>query len=153
RMFTFELNQSNGAMGAVNNIPDGIDTYQQVITPSGKFLYSARHSILSSGFQGPQELAGFLVNADGSLTPLPQAPIPTPAQPQILTMSPNGNFLYVSGVIYSGPSGGPFTSTNDIRAYAIDQNTGSLSLTAEYTDSTQGIVPMIDPAVKFAYIP
>ncbi|MGA2890893.1 MAG: hypothetical protein ABSE51_22960 [Terracidiphilus sp.] len=65
-------------------------------------------------------------------------------------MSPNGNFLYISGVIYPSTPGGP--STNDISAYAIDPNTGSLSLTAAYTN-IPSTIPTIDPAVKYVYVP
>jgi hypothetical protein len=58
-----------------------------------------------------------------------------------MTMSPNGNFLY-----HVGP--------NDIRIYLIDQSTGYLTLTEVYTNLNAGAGPLIiDPAVKFAYIP
>lgn len=62
-------------------------------------------------------------------------------------MSPNGNFLYHSGINYAA------NSAKEVRAYAIDQNTGSLSLTAVYTNIPFSNAPLaIDPAVKYVYI-
>lgn len=159
RMFTFQLNQSSGAMGAVQNIPDGISAGDQVITPSGKFLYSETHAIQSSGLQGARELAGFRVNGDGSLTPIAPGPLPLPANDfgiRTLTMSPNGNFLYVSSMHTTINPGVSTATTVEIQAFAIDQNTGALSQTADYT-STAGqpnsptATLVIDPKVKYVY--
>lgn len=149
-MFTFSINQSNGALTATSiTYKIGVGAGMQVITPSGKFLYVETNQLLSTGFPGPAELVGYQVNADGTLTPIAQAPVQSPQQPAIITMSPNGDFLYISGVIYPSTPGGP--STNDISAYAIDQNTGALTLTADYTNIPSAILT-IDPAVKYVYV-
>jgi hypothetical protein len=159
RMFTFKLNQSTGAMGPVQNIADGTSAGEQVITPSGKFLYSETHAILSSGLEGARELAGFRVNNDGSLTPISPGPLPLPANDfgiQTLTMSPNGNFLYVSSMHTTINPGVSTGTTVEIQAFAIDQNTGALSQTADYTSTAgQPNAPsatlVIDPSVKYVY--
>jgi len=63
-------------------------------------------------------------------------------------MSPNGNFLCHMGINYAAGT------VKEIRVYAIDQNTGSLSLTAVYNDIPfNGATLVIDPAVKYVYIP
>ena len=148
-MFTFTMNQSNGALTATSiTYKIGVGAGMQVVTPSGKFLYVETHQLLSTGFPGPAQLDGYQVNADGTLTPIAQAPIQSPQQPAILTMSPNGKFLYISGVIYPSTPGGP--SSNDNSVYAIDPNTGSLTLTADYTNIPSTVL-FIDPAVKYAY--
>jgi hypothetical protein len=120
-MFTFSINQPNGRLTATSiAYKIGVGAGMQVITPSGKFLYVETNHLLSTGFPGPAELVGYQVNADGTLTPIAQAPVQSPQQPAIITVSPNGDFPYISGVIYPSTPGGP--STNDISAYAIDQN-------------------------------
>lgn len=154
-MFTFSMNQSSGALTTPKTTQLGPGAGAQgagpqVITPSGNFLYVETHSTQSTGFPGPAELAGYQVNSDGSLTAISQAPLATPQQPAVITMSPNGNFLFVSGVIYPPTPGGPVS--NDISAYAIDQETGALSLTANYTNNADGILIYIDPAAKYAYV-
>ena len=159
RMFTFALDQTTGVMGATQNIPDGISAGEQVITPSGKFLYSETHAVQNNGSEGPRELAGFLVNGDGSLTPISPAPLPLPTNDfgiHTLTMSPNGNFLYVSSMYTVINLGVSVVTTMEIQAYAIDQNTGALTKTEDYTwDTRQTGYPTsalaIDPTVKYVY--
>jgi len=150
-IFTYTLDQSNGALTATSTAYQvGVGAGEEVITPSGKFLYIETNQLLSTGFPGPAELRGYQVNADGTLTPIAQAPIQSPQRPAIITMSPNGNFLYISGVIYPSTPGGP--SAIDNSAYAIDPNTGALTLTADYTNIPSTILT-IDPAVKYVYFP
>jgi hypothetical protein len=96
-MFTFTLDQTTGALSAISTTQLGLGAGEQVITPSGKFLYLETASIQSNGFRGPAELAGFQVNGDGSLTPLSQAPVQSPQQPAIINMSPNGSHYGVTG--------------------------------------------------------
>ena len=162
-MFGFSIDQTSGALSAVSHIQDGLSAGEQVVTPSGKFLYSETHSIQSNGFQGPRELAGFQVNSDGSFTPISQAPLQLPSNNYgifpTLTMSPNGNFLYVSSMYTVSTAGPPpvTTTTIEIQAYVIDQNTGALTKTGDYTwDATRANHPfgplVIDPAVKYVYL-
>jgi 6-phosphogluconolactonase (cycloisomerase 2 family) len=135
----FGINQQNGGLALVGETQDGIQASNQVITPSGKFLYSDQNYSTSGPFD--VQIAGFIVNADGSLTPINQAPQQTPDQAVVgMVMSPNGNFLYS---VYPG----------DVRAYAINPANGTLTLTAVYTNiNTSGGPLAIDPAVKYVYL-
>lgn len=146
----FSIDQTNGTLSAVSKTKIGVGGGQQVITPSGKFLYSYQTYTPSNGVDSLQ-IAGYQVNTDGSLTPLSQPSQQTPDQPAaVLIMSPNGNFLYHVGIDYAAGN------KLEIRAYAINQNTGSLSLTAVYTNirAVGGFQPIaIDPAAKYVYIP
>ena len=101
------------------------------VHPTGKFLYSEEMNLQSFNY----EIVGFQINADGSLTRLPN-PAQTPDTGVFqLLVSPNGNFLY-------------HTANGVLRAYQIDQNTGALSLTGVF----QAILNVaIDPTVKFVF--
>ena len=105
-----------------------------------EFLYSETHAVQNNGSEGPRELAGFLVNSDGSLTPISPAPLLLPTNDfgiHTLTMSPNGNFLYVSSMYTVINLGVSVVTTMEIQAYAIDQNTGALTKTEDYTWDTR----------------
>jgi hypothetical protein len=117
-LYGFSIDQASGRLMQANTANDGIYPYAQVLTPSGKFLY------VGQGYRGTQgiqsEIVAYKVNADCTLASLSQAPQQTADDPATrLIMSPTGNFLY-----HGGASGG--------RIFAIDQNTGALSLTASY---------------------
>lgn len=138
--YGFTINGASGALMQSSTTNDGIEPSNQVITPNGKFIYSDQSY---SGNVGVDvEIVGYKVNADGSLTQLDQAPQQTPDFPaEGLTISPNGKFLY-------------HVAPNDIRVYAIDPNTGYLTLTVVYSNyNPSGGTLVIDPAVKFAYLP
>jgi len=146
-LYGFSIDQTTGALSAVSTTNDGTAASAQVITPSGKFLYVGR-LLVNNTVPYAVEIAGYQVNADGSLTQLSQAPQQTPVQGTTLMMSPNGNFLYHFGRIYNYAIRSSYI---EIRAYAIDQNTGALSLTAVYDDANF-LFLVIDPAVKYVYI-
>jgi hypothetical protein len=135
----FGINQQSGGLTRVSETQDGIEATNQVLTPSGKFLYSDQNYSTS----GPVDvqIAGFIVNPDASLTPINQAPQQTPDQAVIgMVMSPNGNFLYS-------------VAPGDVRAFAINPANGTLTLTAVYTNINPGGGSMaIDPAVKCVYL-
>lgn len=141
-LYGFSLDQTTGALSAASKTDDGIQPGGQVITPSGKFLYSSQTYITAGGSYA--EIVGYQVNSDGSLRLLSQVPQQTEdAAAAQLFMSPNGNFLYLLG---SGAG-------REIRAYMIDQNTGALSLTAVYNIPFIGNADFaIDPAVKYVYV-
>ena len=135
----FGINRQNGGLTLVSETQDGPEASNQVLTPSGKFLYSDQNY----GTNGPVDvqIAGFKVNHDGSLTPVNQTPQQTPDQAVVgMVMSPNGNFLYS-------------VAAGDVRAYAINPANGTLTLTADYTNINSGGGSLaIDPAVKHVYL-
>jgi 6-phosphogluconolactonase len=138
-LYGFSINPEDGGLTPASTTPDGMEPTNQAITLSGKFLYSDQDYSTS----GPVdvEIVGFKVNPNGSLTPIDQAPQKTPDQAGVgLVISPNSNFLY-------------HVAPGDVRAYAINQDTGKLTLTAVYTDINQsGGSLVIDPAVKYVYL-
>jgi 6-phosphogluconolactonase (cycloisomerase 2 family) len=138
-LFGMSINLQAGDLKHVSTTSDGLEPTNQAITPSGKFLYSDRDYSTS----GPVdvEIVGFKVNSDGSLTPIDQDPQKTPDQAGVgLIISPNSNFLY-------------HVAPGDVRAYAINKDTGKLTLTAVYTDINRGGGSLvIDPAVKYVYL-
>lgn len=147
KLYGFSVDQTTGDLSSASTTDDGVGATTQVVTPSGKFLYADQDNDTTKDV----EIVGYKVNVDGSLTQLSQDPQQTPDSPAtLLIMSPNGNFLYHLGTAYAPPS----PSVAEIRVYAIDQNTGSLSLTAVYTDSriANAEALAIDPAVKYVYI-
>ena len=143
-LYGFALNQASGALSQSSTTDDGIEPGGQVITPSGKFLYAQQLNNVTDGAQ----VVGFKVNADGSLTQLSQAPQQAPNQNPSLMMSPNGNFLYVVG---GTPLIGSSSSAGEVRAYAIDQNSGALSLTAVYDYPNSEFPLAIDQNVQYVY--
>lgn len=60
----------------------------------------------------PGGMAAYAVYSGGELTPLPGAPYPTGSQPEGLTISPNGKYLYITNANSGNERGG-------IAAYAI----------------------------------
>jgi 6-phosphogluconolactonase (cycloisomerase 2 family) len=131
----FSIDQTTGALTQLASSPfaGGLSMGVLSMHPSGKFLYS--EELNAQTFNN--EIVGFQINADGSLTRLPNA-AQTPDQGgPLLVVSPNGNFLY-------------HASLGSVRAYQIDQNTGALTLTGVF--QVPGIVA-IDPTVKFVFSP
>ncbi len=132
------IDQNTGALAKLagtNGATTGM--IGQTLTPSGQYLYSEQQFTDTGGIIH-LEIVGYRINADGSLTALSFAPQQTPdggvAQ---LLMSPNGNFLY-------------HVANSNIRAYAIDPSTGTLSLTGVFNIPNLGYVA-IDPAVRLVY--
>lgn len=138
-LFGFSINSQDGDLKHVSTTNDGLEPTNQAITPSGKFLYSDRNY----GTNGlvDVEIVGFKVNSDGSLTAIDQEPQKTPDQAGVgLIVSPNSNFLY-------------HVAPGDVRDYAINKDTGKLTLVAVYKDINQsGGSLVIDPAVKYVYL-
>ncbi len=76
----------------------------------------------------------------GQLTPVPNSPFTVPGiAPWGIAVSPNGKFVYV-GTSYSG-----------ICAFALDQQTGALTLIANYSVSGGAPSVTISPNGKFLY--
>lgn len=135
-IYGFSIDPNSGALTQVSSTSDGTYGALQVITPSGKFLYSETGYL--NGTTGDIEIVGFQVNADGSLTPISMPPQKTPDQSVTpLLISPNGKFLYEEGA-------------SALRVYTIDPNTGVLTISV--TDSNYHSFDLtFDPTSQFAY--
>lgn len=138
--YGFTINRTNGALAQSSVTDDGSFSSNQTITPNGRFLYSDQSYTGSDG-AGDVEIVGYRINADGSLTQLDQAPQQTLDHPaDNMVMSPNGKFLYNMG-------------TGGIRVYDVDPETGYLTLAALYSNYPYSGTAVVDPAVKFVYMP
>jgi 6-phosphogluconolactonase (cycloisomerase 2 family) len=89
----FQLNTSTGALTALATptvAVTGASALSEVkIDPSNKYLY-----VIS---EGTNQIYGFSINADGSLTAM-AAPFPTGVKPQSMAFDASGSFLYVINV-------------------------------------------------------
>jgi DNA-binding beta-propeller fold protein YncE len=71
-------------------IPIGGGGTGMVLTPDGRFLYIA--------CSGTNDVYGFRVNGDGTLTPVPGERFDAPRTPESVAVTPDGSHLYVTSV-------------------------------------------------------
>ena len=138
----WKLNAATGVLTPLPGFPEdagGRLMSGQAITPSGQFLYA--QEIYFKNNTGYYEIVGYRVNADGTLTRLPWTVQTTNTGVPPLVMSPNGNFLLN-------------TVGTTVQSYAIDQATGTLTLSGTVSVSgSNGIgQPAIDPTLKYVYV-
>lgn len=109
------------------------------ITPDGKFLYAADRSSGTSA--APGNLDAFMINANGSLTPLMPPSYSTGGNPDDVVIDPTGKFLYVAGFGNSMVNEFSLASDGSLKAIASISSGGShpQSLT-------------IDPSGKFLVV-
>jgi 6-phosphogluconolactonase len=109
----FAIDGENGGLDFLNFSPVGTPAgtvslpVSLAVAPNSSFLYVAD---LAQAI-----IAGFTINSDGSLTPMPSTFTAGPA-PTFLTIDPQSKFLYVADQV-----------TNQIFAFTIDPSTGALS--------------------------
>ncbi|MBP2324817.1 6-phosphogluconolactonase (cycloisomerase 2 family) [Kibdelosporangium banguiense] len=87
---TFPLRPDGTLGNARPPVPIGAAGGGIGITPDGRFLYIA---CLET-----DDIHGFQIGADGSLTPVPGSPFPAPRTPEGIAMAPDGSHLYVASV-------------------------------------------------------
>jgi 6-phosphogluconolactonase len=130
----------DGATGALTPVP-GSPFFQFkeyfpgpfAFTPSGAYLYA------SSVFGLNSYIAGFALNADGSLTELTGSPFSS-SYPDGLAVAPSGNFLFVGD--YNG----------FIEVYGINGSTGALTLVNSVpTLDTYPVIEVTTSAGEFLY--
>jgi 6-phosphogluconolactonase (cycloisomerase 2 family) len=125
------------------HVSDGVSSV--AVDPSGKFLYVPNPSTST--------VSGFVIQAGGSLTPVPGVVFSTCASstttscpssvPTAAAVDPTGHFLYVAN-----------TGTTTISEFTIDTNTGELT---PFTTPTQNVGTgpsfiAFDPDDKFVYV-
>jgi DNA-binding beta-propeller fold protein YncE len=103
-----------------------IGIYARAITPdpAGRFVY------VTTTDQGVESVRPFQIDlSTGGLTVAQTAAIP---RALVTTIDPSGRFAYVTtdGLFVDGGSGNLRWVARDVRAYAIDSTTGTLTLTA-----------------------
>jgi 6-phosphogluconolactonase len=133
----------SGALLAVSGSPFAVGSSANSVTvvPSGRFAYVA--DVI------PGDVSGFSVAQNGVLTPVPGFPFATPDGTAFVTTDPSGRFLYALNCGDNCSGSGP----GYIAAYAIDQQTGSLTpvIGSPFTTGQFPYSLAIDPTGHFAY--
>ena len=144
----FTINQTTGVLTPTSPatvITDGIP-FQVVVTPSGKFAYVVNN--LAGGDQ-TVAVSQYTVNsATGVLTQNSSYGVSAGSGPTAIAVDPTSRFAYVVNRL-----------DNTVSMYAIDPNTGNLTLNSTATNPTAtiatGTEPFridFDPAGKFLYV-
>lgn len=140
--------RSNGYLTAT--FPSGTATEPIAATVSGRFLYSVVGTPGKGGTIG--SIFGYLVNADGTTTPLPTPPVNTAsnASPSHIAVDPLSKFLYMSDC-----------NNQAIWGFTIDSATGALTQIAGSpflgagncfnNFNTNSIQLQVDPLGRFLY--
>ena len=121
---------SLGAVASVGATPRGMTLVER---GSKRFLYVAGY--------GTNKLYGFEIDGAGGLTAL--TGMPSPTAPNLLSASPDGQYLYV----------GLWTSAA-VAQYAINGTTGALTALTPATvaTGTQPYEPFVHPSGQWAYV-
>ena len=123
-----------------------LDQGQFAFHPSAKFLYiasAATRFVSQISYHG---IAGVDLSTS-NLTPIPGSPFSNGQFMNSVSVEPTGHFLYTSGLLNTS------SSTSAFETYAVDSNTGTLTLIS--TDSSPGSQPsgtiLFHPSGKFGY--
>jgi len=91
---------------------------------------------------GSNDVSAYTITTGtGALTPVTNSPFAAGTNPSAVTVSPNGNFLYVA-------NGGD----NNVSAFTIDGATGALTSPATIAAGTSPSGVSIDPNGLFLYV-
>lgn len=104
----FDIQPDGSLSGPTAATPIGVSGSGLVITPDGRFLYTA--------CQGSDELWGFRIGPDGDLTQLPGTPVIAPDFTEGATVAPDGRRLYVTAL------GGELPDSDGVYAFAIAED-------------------------------
>jgi 6-phosphogluconolactonase len=130
----YSYDPTSGALSKVNTYLAGTTPSGIAIAPKGQYLYVANF--------GSNNVSGFMVASDGTLSPTNASPYAAGIGPQAMVADPVENFLYVAD----------YTS-NQISGYKISAASGQLSPLAPAAVST-GTGPTdiaIDPTGVYLY--
>jgi 6-phosphogluconolactonase (cycloisomerase 2 family) len=116
----YNVNRETGALTYQGQIPISHKSLDLVVTPDGKYLYSARGSSIYC----------YTINSDGSLIDERVTAVPNVSGLTNVTVHPNGKYLY--------------SASNDrnkdyIVWHEIDPNDGSLTLGGSITRTSKGL--------------
>lgn len=116
---TFSINPLTGRLtSGVTAISDSAGSKG----PNGLFAHPTGSFLYVSNFFG-NDVSGYSIGSDGSLTRLTGSPFSTSGSARIngLVGSSDGRFLYAA-------AGGPSTASSGVVAFTVDQSTGVLSV-------------------------
>jgi 6-phosphogluconolactonase (cycloisomerase 2 family) len=137
---------SNGQVSPISTLsaPDaGLNQNivpQIVADPKGRFLYALNVGTQHGFNFNPPGIVELQINRlTGALTPVPGGPLMFPeARDGLLAMEPSGRFLYQA-------------NAGNFDIYAIDQNTGRLTLASSSTAASLGNFIAISPDARFLF--
>jgi len=124
---------SSGPVCSPFKITNGIGSI--AVDPGGKFLYATNPST--------NTVSGFVIQSDGSLTPVPGVVFATGTSPDAAAVDPSGKFLYVTN-----------SGATTLSQYTIESATGdltALTTTSPSVGSNPGFM-VFDPDGKFVYV-
>ena len=145
-VFKYDESGMTAIPGSQFEIP-GVNGANNVnIDPTGQYLYT---SVANNYTFGPGQIFAYRIDQEtGAIVELASSPYDTEGFPQFQAFHPSGRFLYV------GNGQGGF-----VTVYAIDANTGELSLLQTQTTIEPGNFSMgprdlsVDPSGRFLYVP
>ena len=144
-VYAYEVNTSTGDLTPVLGSPFNTGVAQpaqgMAVDPAGKFLYITEPNT--------NQVAGFVIGADGTLTGIAGSPFDTnDTRPTAATVDASGHYLYVSN---------QDSTQGTISAFSIDGTTGALTPIAGSPFATApGGGPSqlsTDPTGKYLYVP
>lgn len=105
---TYQLSLSTGSLTFVSSTAAGIAPTGIAEDPTARFVYLTD--------ENANQIIGYVVQPNGSLNLMVDAPFPAGLGPEGIVADPRGKFIYVTNY-----------SNSSVNGYAIDQATGSLS--------------------------
>ena len=137
----YTVNSTTGALTPVAGGPlnVGDSPHASVFDRSGRFLYVVNGV---PGTTPTSMITAYIVNANGSLTPIGSA-FPTGQHSHNLTLDPSNRFIYVAS-----------DESNETYAFSINATTGALTPIpgSPYPGVSGPLAVAVDQATKFAYV-
>jgi len=121
-VLTLALNPKTGVLTSVASTAAGVTPTQVAEDPTGRFVYITD--------QTANQLIGYLVQSNGSLSPMLNGPFSTSLKPEGIVADPRGKYLYVTNY-----------NSSTITGYALDQATGTPSGVFSNGTTTSGTGP------------
>jgi len=144
-VYAYEVNTSTGDLTPVMGSPFNTGVAQpaqgMAVDPAGKFLYISEPNT--------NQVAGFVIGANGALTAIAGSPFDTnDTRPTATTVDASGHYLYVSN---------QDSTQGTVSAFSIDSSTGGLTPIAgsPFATAAGGGPSQLsaDPTGKYLYIP
>ncbi len=139
----YSINHPSGILIPVQGspFPAGTTPWSIALDPMGRFAYVAN--------RGDDTIGAYVIDGvTGTLTPVPGSPFPENPTikgefPWAVAVDPTGKFVYVANYYAA-----------NVRAFAIDQNTGALAQVPGSPFPAGGIPRglTVDPAGRFVYV-
>jgi 6-phosphogluconolactonase (cycloisomerase 2 family) len=134
----YSIDPSTGALTEIPGSPFLTKDHPNwvAVEPVGRYLYVTNSD--------SNNISGYNIDAaSGNLSPIPGSPFPTGILPGWVAIHPSGKFAYVTH--RTAPPA-------NLRAFAIDESTGSLSFIAAYSAGNDAREVAVDPTGSFLYV-